>query len=204
MQSATMPAELPAGGTELSLALTLATRLCHDLAGTAGALNAALDMAVDGQEVDALPLAQDCARELVARLCLLRAAFGGGDVPTDALQLAAGLPGGDRLAVDVSRLSGGVEGADGRLVANLLFLGAQSLPRGGTIHLSGQPGWLMLEVAGPRAAWPVALARSLADPVRLAEATGEPREVGVAIVCLLAREAGLRITVESETHLRIT
>ena len=185
------------------MALTLATRLCHDFAGIVGALTAALDMAADGQEADALPLAQDCARELAARLRLLRAAFGDGEIDLDPAELAAGLPGAERLAVDLSGVAPGLDGVHGRLAANLLLLAARSLPRGGAIGLSAAPAAFTLEVAGPRAAWPEALARSLAAPENLAEAAGQPREVGVAMLCLLAGAMGLRITVDGETRLRV-
>ncbi len=207
VQHATMPADPAAGqphATDLQvrLALTLAARVCHDLAGTAGALQAAIDMAAEGQEPDALPLAQDCARELTARLRLLRAAFGDAGAEEDLAGLAAGLPGAERLTIDVSGAAG-LDGARGRLAANLLLLAAQALPRGGSIRLSAEPHSMALEVAGPRAAWPAALAHYLADADGAREAEARPRDVGVAIVCLLAGAIGWQVVMESETRLRL-
>ena len=92
------------GQNGLPLAFTLGARLCHDLAGTLGALAGTLDLAADGQDPEALELAAACAREASARLRLLRAAWSANPEQPDLPRLIAGLPGAERLTVDLSAM----------------------------------------------------------------------------------------------------
>jgi histidine phosphotransferase ChpT len=185
---------------DLALAATLCARVCHDLAGTIGALAGALTVATESGDAEALALAADCARDLAARLRLLRAAWGGeGDAP-DPATLVAGLPGAERLRVDLSGLAAHGPAAR-RVAANLLLLAAESLPRGGAIALSGHDAALSLEIAGPRAAWPEALAGCLADPHRSTRDAMTARTVGVAMACRVAGQARLPIALHGATRL---
>lgn len=67
------------------LAQDIAARLCHDLAGLAGTLAAAIGMAAEEEEpraaAEALSMANQTASALSRRLGLLRAAFAGGEAP---------------------------------------------------------------------------------------------------------------------------
>ena len=188
---------------ELSLAFTLGARLCHDLAGTLGALVGTLELAADGQDAEALELAVACAREASARLRLLRAAWSANPEQPDLPRLIAGLPGAERLTVDLSGVAPELTEAPGRLAANLLLLAAQSLPRGGSIRMAGDDGTMQMEIAGPRAGWPPRLAACLADAATLQSACADTREVGLAITCLLARQLGLTITLHSPQRLTL-
>ena len=182
----------------LAFAATLAARLCHDLAGTVGALSGMLDMAVGGDEPEALDLALTCARELSGRLRLLRAAWSDdSDVP-DLASVLAGLPGADRLAVE---LPDGLDGAARRLAANLLLVAAGGLPRGGAIRMAAHDSGFSIDIEGPRAAWPAVLERCLADADALQAACTTSREVGVAVACLVAGQAGFRLTIHGPTRL---
>ena len=72
-------AAAPAGSgapEPLALAGAVCARVCHDLAGTLGAMAGMLDLVAESQDAEALALASSCARELTARLRLLRAAWG--------------------------------------------------------------------------------------------------------------------------------
>lgn len=181
-------------GEPSDLAFTLCARLCHDLAGAAGALSGSLEMAAGSADADALSLALDCARELTAKLRLLRLAWGTvGESPPIA-DLVAGLPGVDRLRVDVAGM-GELADAPRRLVANLLLLAAQSLPRGGAIRLSGHAAAMSLAIEGPRAAWPQALGND--------GAAVEAREVVIAVIRLLADDLGMKLIIQDQTHLSV-
>ena len=195
----TAPASDGPGG--LALAFTLTARLCHDMAGTLGALAGTLELAAEGQDPEALELALACARELSARLRLLRAAWSADPEPAELPRLVAGLPGAERLTVDLSAMAPGLAEAPGRLAVNLLLLAAQALPRGGSIRMQGGDGAISIEIAGPRAAWPDTLGKCLSDESALQAACASTREVGLAVTCLLARQLGMTITLHSPLRL---
>jgi histidine phosphotransferase ChpT len=171
----------------LDLAATLCARLCHDLAGTLGALSGAVEMAAEEQDAEALSLAVSCARELNARLRLFRAAWGTYGDTADLLALGAGLPGAERLRLELGGLPQALEPGMRRLAASLLIVAAGALPRGGAIELACSPRRLALSVAGPRVAWP---------------SPGEglaAREVPLALARLQASALGLRISITETT-----
>ncbi len=177
----------------LALAGTLCARVCHDLAGTLGALSGMLDMVAEAPDPEAAGVAQDCARELAARLRLLRAAWGSdSDVP-DLATLTPGLPGAERLTVDLAAL-GALDGNPVRqLAANLMLVAAGGLPRGGKVWLSGGGRRIVVRIEGPRAAWPDALwANAL-----------EPRGVGAAMARLQAASLGIALRAVSETEIEV-
>lgn len=173
---------------------TLCAKLCHDLAGTLGALTGTLEMAVESNDAEALALARDCARELSARLRLLRAAWGSDSEMPDLASLASGLPGAERLQVDCSALAADLAPLASRLAACLMMLAAQSLPRGGVIHLSGNAVEIMVEIGGPRAAWPASFRQQLEDPSVMAESAANIREIASLMACLQAERAGMRLS----------
>ena len=62
---------------DIHLAQLLCSRLCHDLVGPAGAVNAGLELAEDGDlDGDALDLVTSSAAEVTRRLAFFRIAFG--------------------------------------------------------------------------------------------------------------------------------
>jgi histidine phosphotransferase ChpT len=193
---------MPETGTSLDQALrlteTLCARLCHDLASPLGSLAGAVEVAMEEPEAaeEALAVAAESSRGLGARLRLLRAAWGGDAEALDgpALErLAEGLP--PRVRLDAAGLAPAPfpPGAAG-LVLNLLLLGAEALPRGGVVSLSGgREAGVVLAVAGPRAAWPEELAGLLSGAETVASALGQPRRVQAPFMALLARARGARL-----------
>jgi hypothetical protein len=142
--------------TALPLAESLAARLCHDLAGLVGTLQAALEMAADG-DPEALELGQESARLLSARLRLLRAAWAGAADPltgAELRELAAALPGLDRVRVELAGLADPLAPGADRAILNLLLLGGASLPLGGTLALDRSGPALLLRLTGPRVVRP--------------------------------------------------
>ena len=184
-------------GKPYLLAENVARRICHDFASLLGTLNGLTELSAEDPE--AALLATETARRLVARLQLVRGAWGGGGDDLDAAAITAladGLPGAERLRVDCTALVGVLEGVAARLCLCLLLTGAGAMPRGGTITVGsedsaegGHPGiWVQLD--GPRAAWPA----SLTEPADASEA--DPRGLPAALCQLLAAGSLWRISVE--------
>jgi histidine phosphotransferase ChpT len=180
----------------LALADALCARLCHDLSSPLGSLMGALEVAIESPDdaEEALPLASETAVEMGRRLRLLRAAWGGADGEMDAqalAELATGLPSRVRAALD-ELAEGAFPAPAVRVLLNLLLLGAEALPRGGTITLSGAPGAdVLVTVNGPGAAWPPGLVVALASPT---PPPCGPRTVLAPLVAMLARAAGMRLS----------
>jgi histidine phosphotransferase ChpT len=127
---------------DLKVAQLLCSRLCHDLVGPAGAVNAGLELLQeDGTAVDALDLAARSGLQTTGRLTFYRMAFGFGGGETVRLgevrDLAAALVADGAVALDwpVDAAAEGSAIAKGaaRLLLNLLLLGVDCLPRGGTL-----------------------------------------------------------------------
>lgn len=180
----------------LRLADALCARLCHDLASPLGTLMGALEMVAEDPSAaeDAIPIANETAVALAARLRLLRAAWGGdcGPMgPTELLQLAQGLP--PRVRVDLQGLRGDAFDAPlSRILLNLLLLAVEALPRGGVISLAGDDGSIAVSVEGKAAGWPAGLAQALAEPHGVA--LDNPRAVQPPVTAILAQAAGHRLS----------
>lgn len=204
--------DAPAGSTPDArawrLAETLGARLCHDLAGSVGTLAGAVEMLAeaDGRDPDALREAEQAARELAARLRLLRAAWGGecGEMDRDGIAaLLPGLAALGRVAVDLSGLTRRYPEPFARALLNLLLLAHEAVSRGGAVALADDPGGgVLARIEGPRAAWPPALAALLAagdggddaeDATSGPAVAAGPRGMQAPLLVALARRAGLRL-----------
>lgn len=147
--------------SSLRLAEILATRLCHDLASPLGTIAGLIELAEETGDGAVLRQAHDAATLLGDRLRLLRAAWSadpGPLAPAALVDLAKGLFGGGRVSLDAAALRPHTDfsPAAGRLVLNLLLLGAEALSGAGTLHLAGVADQdLVLRIAGPRrvASW---------------------------------------------------
>ena len=182
----------------VQLAELLCARLCHDLGGPIASLAGAVELATP----DATYLAEIAAAstELGLRLRLLRAAFGSRGVQLDLArltELAAGVPGGDRVALDLSGLPRDINfpPALGRMLVNLLLLAPEAMPRGGTLALRQvDDAAILAQIAGRRAAWPNGFAGYVADPATAGAALAAPRlRLGPWLV-LLGAQLGVRLS----------
>lgn len=180
----------------LLLAAHLVARLCHDLSGPLHGLSAAL--AETGEDAEALALAQEAAAALRARLAVLRAAWGAPvALEADELRrLADGVPQAHRLCVVLAGpiATATLPPAAARLLLNALLLAAESLPRGGTITLEGDPaGQIVLGIEGPGAAWPKGLGALLADPHSAWPLPAPPQPIQAALLARFAAASGARL-----------
>lgn len=173
----------------LALAAAVAARLCHDLGGPLGGLAGALEVAAETPDAraEALEIATEGAAALARRLRLLRAAWAGcGPMRGPELQrLAEGLP--PRVRLDLSGLGQAPLPAElARLALNLLLLGAEELPRGGTLLLSRDASGLQARLDAPGASWP-----ALPGPAAWRDAS--PRTLQAPLTLMAAAAAGLRL-----------
>lgn len=128
------------------VAQLLCSRLCHDLSGPAGAVNTGLELIEEGADPggEARNLVERSAREVISRLNFFRVAFGSagmasvmtlGQVRDLAVDhLARGLVGVDWPDQETPPPSKPVRPPGAMLILNLLLLGVEVLPRGGTLQ----------------------------------------------------------------------
>ncbi len=129
---------------DLKVAQLLCSRLCHDLVGPIGAVNAGMELMSDGtSDVDeAMALVAGSGQQLNRRVIYYRLAFGLGAGArasvADARMLAGELLSHGTVALDWPDPADAGPGkpicADGmKLLLNMVLLGIESLPRGGTL-----------------------------------------------------------------------
>lgn len=187
----------------LLLSGALAARLCHDLAGPLGTVTGALDLA-DSVDAEGMALAREATADLVHRLRLYRAAWAEGAGPTsvaELAELALGLT-HRRVGLDLTGMPAQARLSPefGRVLLNVLLLGAEGMVRGGTLSVHGDPGAeIAIMLAGAGAAWPPGAAEALANPARAMallreqSAAMRPRHVLAPLAAMLAARAGLRL-----------
>ncbi len=127
---------------DLRVAQLLCSRLCHDLAGPVGAVNAGLELLEESvaKGDDALHLVGCSADQIRCRLAFLRLAFGlgttgGSTMELDAVRsLSADLLNDGGVTLDWAPYpERAVSAAGAKLLLNLILLGVDCLPRGGTL-----------------------------------------------------------------------
>lgn len=196
---------------DLKTAQLLCSRLCHDLVGPVGAINAGLELlaeasgpfGADGAD-GALALVNRSSSEVTHRLAFFRSAFGlGGGAAAgaslaEARKLAADFLGGGNVMLDwpdEAEANLGPEAA--KLLLNLVLLGSECLPRGGTlaVHAAELPEGLgvALIAGGPGARFRADLREVLAPAV--AAETLTARNVHVHYAACLAETLGAGIEV---------
>jgi histidine phosphotransferase ChpT len=186
----------------LQLAELICARFSHDVSGLVGSLNGVLELAVEapGQATEEVALASKAAAELVARLQLLRAAWGG---VSDAIDLDTlrsrmrGIDGGQRINLNLDGLPDGTVFPPpmARLILNVVMLARDAMPRGGVLALSGDPAiHVMAQIVGPGAAWPAGFALCIADEARAWAALDDPRDLQAPLTAIIARSMGIQLS----------
>jgi len=183
----------------LKLAEIISARVCHDLAGPIGTLNATLEMLADGGEdaAAALEIARDAAVSLQARLRFIRAAWAVDGAELDAaaiLECCANLPQARKVRLDFDRLAGVFAAPMTRGLLNLIMLAIEALPRGGTVVCAGaqKPG-VAISISGVGAAWPSGFAALLADEAAAWLALRDSRSLQAPLTMLILRQGGLKL-----------
>lgn len=131
--------------TAANLASLLCARICHDLVSPVGALTAALEVFGDDDNIDmrddAMELIKLSAGQASAKLQFLRLAFGaGGSAPgilscDELKKLSLDVFDGGKVGINWNVEADGLDKPAGRILLNLVMLGMQVIPRGGTMNI---------------------------------------------------------------------
>ncbi len=195
---------------DMRVAELLASRLCHDLVGPIGAVNNGMELLEDedlGMSDDAIQLSASSARQAANILQFYRLAYGmsGGRIGgglDDLRELATGFLASSKTTLDwtmVGQPAGELPEGLGKLLLNVIVLGEECLPRGGTLGVSLAEGPAGLEIAVTANGTGARLREEsqfvLADDVVIDELT--PRNVHGYFTRLLAQRMGSDLIIDS-------
>jgi histidine phosphotransferase ChpT len=169
-------------------ALELAcSKLCHDVISPIGAVNNGLELLEEEDDAalkeEATALAQRSAKRASVLLQVYRSAFGNAGNqqtfgPREAVALAQEFlqTGKTQLTVGDLPESSSVPAGYGKLALNLIILGSDALPRGGTIRFQVRSpqlgtGKIELDCAGQQIAWSDEFARAIKGGLQAEELT---------------------------------
>jgi histidine phosphotransferase ChpT len=185
----------------LNLVELVCARLCHDMGGLIGTIGTAMEMVMEeaDQNDEIIAFAASASKSLMQRIRLARAAWGPDVDPMDLATLV------DLVAPSLARQRAGLDTRalrpdsefvppTARVLLNVILLASDSLPKGGTIVLIGEPEDLLIRIEGPGAAWPVGLADCLRDEAVAIAAVTSARTVQMPLTALLALSRGVRLT----------
>jgi len=191
---------MPPPNDVLRVGELLCARIGHDLGGVIGTLIGALELTDDpAVAAEAQALARQAVAELRQHLELQRASWGpaAAALSLPALRsLVEAMPFARRCVLDLAGLPDGTvfSPSFGRVVLNLVLLAIESLSGSGKVTLIGGGSDLVVAIAGPRAAWPAGLAACLATEAAAWAALRDPAALQMPLTVLLARSAGLRLS----------
>jgi histidine phosphotransferase ChpT len=201
-------------GEDFDLVALICSRLCHDLAGSIGAVNNGIELLAEEADAamrdEATGLIAQSGADAARRLAFFRLALGAAgnlDEPmalTEFVRVARDYFAGGKVAASLPGEAVGILPKPlGKALLLLLSLAAQALVRGGTLgltRLADNAGW-RIEARGPSLRWPDAVAAALG--------TGDwPREPAAALAryaVKLAARAGSHVAVQAgDTAVTIT
>jgi len=203
---------------DLRLAELLASRLCHDVVGPIGAVNNGMELLNEGEldmADDALKLVGQSAQQASDLLQYYRMAYGlaghrqGGDLKP-MHDLAVRFFGHQKSSLDwsASAMPTGLPDSAGKLILNMLVLGAEALPRGGTVGVlladDGGASEITVVAVGADAGLREESQAGLIDGVEAQDLT--PRSVHAYFTRALARREGgdLQAHAAGPGHLRLS
>lgn len=197
---------------ELNVASLLCSRICHDLVSPVGAITNGLEVLEDDNDPEmqghALSLIGMSAESAAAKLKFMRIAFGaastlGNEFSAQEIgDLADGIVKGSRVNIDCSGLRSPLGRDQVKLLLNMILLGIDSLPRGGTLTARSSASTLDVQCAGTNAALPEEMTHILNnDPGQ----TPDHRSVVAYVALQLAQHIGWTISLlKSEECITLT
>lgn len=194
---------------DLRVAELLASRLCHDLVGPVSAVSNGMELLQEemtpSEAADAVRLASDSAERSSATLQFYRLAFGmagSREAPSvgELRRVAQAFLGQGKVSLQwpETPLPDNAPQDTGKLLLNLLALGVEALPRGGTLAVTAASAGTGVEAhvaaIGERAGLREETEAALSDDVPVDTLT--PRSVQGYFAGLLARRLGGRLALE--------
>jgi histidine phosphotransferase ChpT len=194
---------------DLDLSAVLASRICHDLVGPVGAIGNGLELLAEEDDPEmrqqALDLLAHSAGQATRRLTFYRLAFGASGGADVAVPLAEARSAAEQwLAGSRVRLDWPDASADPavdltkpqlRLLLNLLIVGSEALPRGGTLQVAVADGAtvrLTVRAEGPGARVAPGLDSALEGATTAAELS--PKMLPAHLAARLTAAHGGRLT----------
>src|SRR5215813_13369408 len=191
-------------------ALELAcSKLCHDVISPIGAVNNGLELLEEEEDAalkeEATALAQRSARRASVLLQIYRSAFGNAGNqqtfgPREAVALAQEFLQSGKAQLSAGEIpdSGTLPAGYGKLALNLIILGADALPRGGTISfLVRSPqlgaGSIEVECAGQQIAWSDEFTRAIDRKLKAEDLTAH--NILPYVSAAFAERLGMRLLV---------
>lgn len=178
---------------DLDFAMLLSSRICHDLISPVGAFNNGLEIleevTTEDMRNDAMNLMKTSATSASAKLQFMRMAFGAGGSISEAVSLdeAKALTGSliapTSIRLDWQAAPVTLDRRIVKLLLNMIFIGVESLPRGGTLRVGVRREGatnLMISAEG--------------DKVRMTEKAAEILRNGFDLKNIEAKEANLALT----------
>ena len=209
-QAKTTMQDSPTSIDPLELAALIASRVCHDIISPVGAITNGLEVLDEERDESMREFAMDLIRrsaaQASAKLQFARLAFGasggaGAEIDMqDAGRCAAAFLERDKADLDWQVTVGMLPKGEAKLLLNLLILAANSVARGGTVHVTasrdGQETVIRLVAEGDRARLSAGISEVLT-----AGAMPNPLDahaIQPLYAALLANEAGMSITLSEE------
>ncbi|MEK9968817.1 MAG: histidine phosphotransferase family protein [Ferrovibrio sp.] len=187
---------------DLDLVALICSRLCHDLAGSIGAVNNGVELLAEETDAamrdEAIGLIAQSASDAARRLSFFRLALGasgsmGEPMPYSELaRIAKAYFEGGKLSLLLPASTDTLPKPLGKALLLGLSLAAQALPRGGSLALTKDgPAWL-IRAEGTTVRWQESVAQGLEDGALPAE----PAAAIARYARQLAAAAGSRMTAE--------
>jgi histidine phosphotransferase ChpT len=191
-------------------ALELAcSKLCHDVISPIGAVNNGLELLEEEEDAalkeEAAALAQRSAKRASVLLQVYRSAFGNAGNqqsfgPREAVALAQEYLQSGKAQLSTGELpdSNSVPAGYGKVTLNLIILGADALPRGGTINLQVRSpqlgtGAIELDCAGQQIAWSEEFGRAINHTLQAEDLTAH--NILPYVAATFAQRVGMTLSV---------
>lgn len=186
---------------ELDLIALICSRLCHDLAGSIGAVNNGVELLAEetdpAMREEAIGLIAQSANDAARRLAFFRLAFGASGSTTEPMAMSelARIAGqyfdGGKLSLSLPDSGPDLPKALAKALLLGLVLAAQALPRGGNLQLTKNGSGWCVTGSGTSLRWTDAVAAGLTEPK---EWPRDPMPAMARYARLLTESAGQRLT----------